>query len=229
MKYRPYWRRILLIAVIINCGLLFAFSSIWALPKNESAPFDNLQEIEWIDAETQETVAVNQDSEIPDVAQIFPTIEMPPLEIPQIEFPPPPEIPTAPPVLPKNPEPQEIKSETENVKPPENKPVDEEKNKIKARVKVFPKDLMQQFIDSGIIPEKIIPNVDKIVLALTIGVDGKTKDIKILRGAPNDGLGNLINLISRSAASAWVFEPFLDAEGKPTEIKTEIEFTPEDF
>ena len=184
----------------------------------EKISSENLPAVEWIDAEISDAPAPAEESVQPD--ETFAAIELPPLEIPKIEFPPPPEI--SPPKFSPAPV-QKIEEKPPEVAPPAEKNSDE-KNKLKVRVKVLPKDLISQLVESGAMPQGIPLNFDKIILSLTIGTDGKTKNIEIVRG-----VNSMINLIARSAASAWVFEPFLDEEGNAVEIKTELEFTAADF
>ena len=209
MNYRPHWFRIILLATILHV-IFFATLTAFFLPEQE-LPKESLPEIEWIDADISEV------SPPPiETADTFSEIFLPPLEVPKIEFPPLPEIPA--PIS----KPEEIKPQPSP--PSEKNSAAEPEQKIKARVKVLPRDLINQLTASGALPAGLKLNVEKIILSLTIGTDGKPKDIEIVRGAES-----MINLISRSAASAWVFEPILDEEGNPAEIKTELEFTAADF
>ena len=108
-------------------------------------------------------------------------------------------------------------------------PIKDSPSQLKAVVKVYPKDLIDQLVASGAVTERTTINGGKIVLAVTIGVDGKVKKAEIRRGGGNDERGTMINLVSEIAASSWIFEPYLDDDGKPKEMKTQIEFKPEDF
>ena len=215
MRYRPHWSRIIILAATLHVIFFAAISKFW-LPEKISS--ENLPAVEWIDAEISDAPAPAEESVQPD--ETFAAIELPPLEIPKIEFPPPPEI--SPQKFSPAPV-QKIEEKPPEVAPPAEK-ISDEKNKLKVRVKVLPKDLISQLVESGAMPQGIPLNFDKIILSLTIGTDGKTKNIEIVRG-----VNSMINLIARSAASAWVFEPFLDEEGNAVEIKTELEFTAADF
>ena len=226
MKYRPYWQRIIILAVIFNVILFFVSASLWSSPeiKKESPPED-LQEIEWIEPETPEITTTETAPEF-SPKETFAEIVLPPFEIPHTEFEPLPELNTEPPP-PINPPAEEIK-ETE---PP---PVEEKKesnpaDKLKVIVKVYPKDLIDQFIKSGIVKEKLTFDGEKIILAVTITTEGKVRNVEIRQGGGNDERGKLINLVVSTAAQSWIFEPYLDEDGNPQELKTQIEFTPENF
>ena len=223
MNYRPRWERILFLAFIFNLFAMVAIASNWFSPPPEvEEETDDLQEISWVDVPAAEASSIPQ----PEV-QTFPEIKFPPIEIPKIE-------------LPKLPDPVAVEKPVEppkevappaEVKPAENpvKPADDSPNKLKAIVKVYPKDLIDQLVASGAVTERTTINGGKIVLAVTIGVDGKVKQAEIRRGGGNDERGTMINLVSEIAASSWIFEPYLDDDGKPKEMKTQIEFKPEDF
>ena len=223
LKYKPRWLRILFLAIFLHGVLLVAVAENFLLPKTADESSEDLLAVQWVDDEISDAAPPPTSQASAD--STFQAIELPPLEVPQIEFPPVPKTVTPLPFAQLPPEKSEPPS---NPAPDENSATDE-KNKLKARVKVFPKELITQLVESGAMPERISLNVDKVILSLTIGTDGKTKNIEILQGGGNDVQGNLINLMARSAASAWVFEPFLNSAGQPIEIKTELEFLPEDF
>ena len=102
-------------------------------------------------------------------------------------------------------------------------------NKLKAIVKVYPKDLIAQLIASGAIKERVTINDTKIILAVTIGTKGKVTNVEIRQGGGDDERGTIINFMSEVAASSWMFEPYLDNNGNPQELKTQLEFKPKDF
>lgn len=214
MKYRPYWQRIIILAVIFNVILFLVSASFWSSPetKKESPPED-LQEIEWIESETPEITTTETAPET-SPKENFAEIILPPFEIPHTEFEPLPQIETTPPV---NPPAEEIKEteESTEIEPP---PVEEKKesnpaDKLKVIVKVYPKDLIDQFIKSGIVKEKLTFDGEKIVLAVTITTEGKVRNVEIRQGGDNDERGKLINLVVSTAAQSWIFEPYLDEDG----------------
>lgn len=223
MKYRPYWQRIIILSVIFNVILIFASASLWSPPeiKKESPP-ENLQEIEWIEPETPGNSISETAPEI-SPNETFAEIVLPPFEIPHTEFEPLPQI-----------EPPPPKPPVEEIKEIETPPPVEEKetnpaDKLKVIVKVYPKDLIDQFIKSGVIKKRLTFDGEKIILAVTITTKGKVRNVEILQGGGNDEQGKLINLVVSTAAQSWIFEPYLDEEGNPQELKTQIEFTKEDF
>ncbi len=232
MEYRPRWERILLLAAIFNAVVMLALAANWRFtePKEEV----DLQEIAWVDS-VPEKVPVTPQPELPPEVQTFPEIKLPTFELPKFEPIPPPEPvkvekiekPVEPP---KETAPPAENNSTENEKPAEPKPAEKnEPNQLKAIVKVYPKDLIDQLVASGAVKERVTLNSDKVVLAVTIGTDGKVKNAEIRRGGGTDERGNIINLLSEVAASSWIFEPYLDEDGNPKELKTQIEFKPEDF
>ena len=231
MEYRPRWERIMFLAAIFNFVVMLALATNWQFtePKEEE---DDLQEVAWVDSATVEEIPAPPPP--PDI-QTFPEIKLPPIEIPKFEPIPPPEPvevekvekPVEPP---KETAPPAENNSAENEKPAEPKPAEKnEPNQLKAIVKVYPKDLIDQLVASGAVKERVTLNSGKVVLAVTIGKDGKVKNAEIRRGGGNDERGNIINLLSEVAASSWIFEPYLDEEGNPKELKTQIEFKPEDF
>lgn len=235
MDYRPRWERIILIAAVFNFAVMLALASSLSLPKTETSR-ENLQMIEWTDSAVDEVPAALQEE-----VQTFPEIKLTPLEIPKFEPIPPPEpvevekIET-PIETPKETassaesKPAESEKPVENEKPTEPKP--QEKNsqsKLIAIVKVYPRDLTEQFLESGVVKEKITLNDEKIIVAVTIGVDGKVKSAEIVSGAGDDERGRIINFVSQTAASSWIFEPYLDEDGNPVELQTQLEFTAADF
>jgi len=150
-----------------------------------------------------------------------------PVEVEKVETPVEPPKENAPPVESK---PVENEKPAESEKPTESKP--QEKNsqsKLTAIVKVYPRDLTEQFLASGVVKEKITLNDEKIIVAVTIGVDGKVKSAEIVNGAGDDERGRIINFVSQTAASSWIFEPYLDENGNPVELQTQLEFTAADF
>ncbi len=224
LNYKPYWQRIIILAVILN--LILIFVSAPALPETEEKPRADLQEIEWVETETPEVATAETATEI-SPPETFAEIVLPPLEIPHTDFPPLPELNTEPP---PPVQPVEEIQEAEPPPPPvEEKAETNPADKLKVIVKVYPKDLIEQFIKSGIVKEKLTFDGEKIVLAVTITTEGKVRNVEILQGGGNDERGKLINLVVSTAAQSWIFEPYLDEEGNPQELKTQIEFTPEDF
>ena len=235
MDYRPRWERIILIAAVFNLAVMFALTSSLSLPKTETVR-ENLQIVQWTDSAADAVPAALQED-----VQTFPEIKLPPLEIPKFEPIPPPEsvevekveTPIEPPketASSAESKPAESEKPVENEKPTEPKP--QEKNsqsKLIAIVKVYPRDLTEQFLASGVVKEKITLNDEKIIVAVTIGVDGKVKSAEIVSGVGDDERGRIINFVSQTAASSWIFEPYLDEDGNPVELQTQLEFTAADF
>ena len=108
MKYRPYWQRIIFLAVLINFIAICAISLIWTDKADDHE--EKFQEIEWIEEIPDDSTEIQ-----PVQKETFPEIKFPPIEIPA---PPEPTLtePTPPPIE----TPQEKKPATEN-KPVENK------------------------------------------------------------------------------------------------------------
>lgn len=222
VRYRPYWQRIIFLAVLINFIAVFAISSSRTNTKVEPQT-EELQEVEWVEEIPDDSTRV-ESAEIPEPVETFPEIKFPPIEIPALPEPTLTET-TPPPVE----TPQKKNPTTEN-KPVENKkPVDDSVGKLKVLSKVLPRDIVAELMSSGTISEGRALKSGKVVLAVTIGTDGKVKDVEIRRGGGNDENGNLINILSEAAAMRWIFEPFKDTDGQAKEIKTQIEFKPEDF
>ena len=220
MRYRPDWRKIIFLAVLFQVAFVSAMSLNFSTAEKVEVEED-LQEIEWIENEVAEDSAVEQ------VAENFQ-----PIEFPQI-----PELPSVPETVIEKfepPKPAEVEKPVE--KPAEDKKSAEEKSKtedtrgkIVVLMKVYPKDIFEQLMAAGILKERPVLKSGKIVVAISVGFDGKMKNVEIRRGGGTDEMGNLINIVSEAAASAWVFAPYVDEDGNPTEIKTQIEFKPEDF
>lgn len=233
MDYRPRWERIIFISAVFNLAVMFVLISSWSFPKTEM-PHENLQMVEWTDSVSDEVPTIQQDD-----VQTFPEITLPPFEMPQFEHIPPPtpmeiEKPIEQPLQEISPaeseKPVEVEKPIETEKPVETeKPEKNSQNKLIAIVKVYPRDLTEQFLASGVVKEKITLNEEKIVVAVTIGVDGKVKNAAIVSGVGDDERGKIINFVSQTAASSWIFEPYLDDDGNPTELQTQIEFTADDF
>ena len=211
-KYRAPWRKIFFVAVIFHAAIIFTLEFFW-LMKAPEIPVE-LEEIEWVE---EKNFSEGGDLETNDNEEIFPTIEMPKVS-------------------------EQTFSEPEPPKPPENKiqPTEEKKSaevsekkfseensqeKINVVMKVYPKDVAEQLISAGIINERPRLPSGKVILSVTVGLDGKMRAVEILSG----GDGSIINIVSEAAASAWIFAPYTDSDGNPKEIKTQIEFEPKDF
>ena len=223
MKYRPHWQRILFLAAVFNLILFFASAAIFVTPETQIAPPDNLQEIEWVETSS---AALPEFSQEISTAETFPEIVLPPLEIQHTVFEPLPKLDLNQPPPPL-PQPVETEKVEEKITPP---PVEEKKSekpedKLKVIVKVFPKDLIDQLIFGGVSKEKISWQGEKIILSATITVEGKVRNAEIIGGAT----GRIIDTLAITAAQSCIFEPYLDENGNPQELKTQIEFTKEDF
>ena len=194
----------------------------FSLSQTEKA--DEVEELEWIEVEVSDGEEIAEsEPEIPEVAETFPEIQMPPIEIPQtpepaVTEPPPPETKTV------------ATNSGENADNSHKAKSDEDtRGKLIVLTKVFPKDVVQTLINSGLIKERPILNSGKVVIAITIDLTGKVQNIEIRRGGGTDERGNLINIVSEAAAAGWTFEPYKDEDGNIKEMKTQIEFKPEDF
>ena len=224
MKYRPYWQRIIFLAVLLNFVVVFAISLSWT-NKADEPQAEELQEVEWVEEIPNDSAEVETVQEVATPIETFPEIKFPPIEIPA-----PPEPTLTEPTPPLAEAPQEKKPATENkTEGKKEKPADDSVGKLKVLSKVLPRDIVAELMSSGTISEGRALKVGKVVLAVTIGTDGTIKNVEIRRGGGSDENGNLINILSEAAAMRWIFEPFKDTDGNPKEIKTQIEFKPEDF
>jgi len=193
---------------LFACG---KFSS----PKTEKA--SEIEELEWIEVEVDDGEEIAEsEPEIPDVVETFPEINFPPIEIS------------------KTPKPEIKPVENKNFVEPQNnskkiETAEDSRDKLKVITKVFPKDVVQTLINSGLIKERPILNSGKVVIAITIDIKGRVQNIEIRRGGGTDERGNLINIVSEAAAAGWTFEPYKDEDDNIKEMKTQIEFKPEDF
>ena len=217
MQYRPFWEKNFFLAVMLHFIFfagLFACGKI-LLPQTEKAP--EIEELEWIEVEVDSGEEIAEvEPEIPEASETFPEIEMSPIEIPETLEP------EIKPVENKNfVEPQNNSKKTESVENP--------RDKLKVVTKVFPKDVVQTLINSGLINERPILNSGKLVIAITIDMKGRVQNIEIRRGGGTNERENLINIVSEAAAAGWTFEPYQDEDGNIKEMKTQIEFNPEDF
>ena len=210
-------------SAVFNAGLFFASASIFSMPEIKQSPPEDLIEIEWI--ESEETISAAPAQEF-SAAETFPEIELPPLEIPHTIFEPLPKLEVEPPKEIQKVE--EVKpAEPEKIEQPAEKKSDNPLDKLKVIVKVYPKDIVEQFISSGVSETKLHWHGGKITLAVTIGIDGKVKkdSVEIRSGAT----GEFMDLVAKTAASSWIFEPYLDENGNAQELKTQMEFLPADF
>ena len=176
MQYRPFWERIFFLAVILH---FIFFAGIFACGKfsfPQTEKIDEIEELEWIEVEVDSGEEIAEaEMEIPDVAETFPEINFPPIEIPQT---PEPEI--KPVENKKFVEPQNTSKKIEPAKDP--------RDKLKVVTKVFPKDVVQTLINSSLIKERPILNSGKVVIAITIDIKGRVQNIEIRQGG-----GNLIS------------------------------------
>ena len=213
MEYKPHWARIILIAAVFNFILISALSSSVILPAQKFDESD-LQEISWVEVSTVEPATLPTEQ-----IETFSEIIFSPIEIPKVEVPKLPELVAVE---------KSVEPPKETPPPAETKPSEKPENKLKAIVKVYPKDLIDQLTASGAVKEKISVD-EKVILSITIGVDGKVKKAELKSNVTDDERGNLIKFVSEIAASSWIFEPYTDDDGNPSEMKTQIEFTPRDF
>lgn len=218
MRYRPFWLRILFLAIILHVGVISAFYFFKSSPAQVEEK--NLQEIEWVEVENNSAEEIAQDLSQP--AENFPEIEFFPIEIPATPEPTLQE-PIKPVESPKTAQ-VEKKSEVEE-KISDNDSAD----KLKVLSKVLPRDILEELISTGAISERRELQGEKIILAVTVGVDGKVKAVEFRRGGNMNENGNLINILAEAAAARWIFEPFKNSDGEAIEMKTQIEFGAEDF
>ena len=227
MQYRPYWTRIFFLAALLHFILIAVISiltgGIFSAPPEEN----ELEELEWVEVEMDESLAMNDVvQEVPEVEETFSKIELPPIPEPTLTEP---KIETPPVETPPQPQQTEKSAESEK-KSDADKPADDNlANKLKVLTKVFPKDIFESLIAAGIIKERPFLRSGKVVIAITVDIKGKVASVEIRRGGGKDENGNAVNIISEEAAFGWTFEPYRDAEGNLKEIKTQIEFNPEDF
>lgn len=221
MKYRPYWQRILFLAALFNFVLFFASAEIFTTPEMQTPSPDNLQEIEWVETSSAEPAEFSQEIS---TAETFPEIVLTPLEIQHTVFEPLPKLNLNPPPPPL-PQPVETETVEEKIEPPPIKKSEKPEDKLKVIVKVFPKDLIDQLIFGGVSKDKIAWHGEKIILSATITVEGKVRNAEIISGAT----GGIIDTLAITAAQSWIFEPYLDENGVAQELKTQIEFSQEDF
>jgi len=221
LKYRPYWQRILFLAALFNFVLFFASAEIFTTPEIKTPSPDNLQEIEWVETSSAEPAEFSQEIS---TAETFPEIVLPPLEIQHTVFEPLPKLDLNPPPPPL-PQPVETENVEEKIEPPPIKKSEKPEDKLKVIVKVFPKDLIDQLIFGGVSKDQITWHGEKIILSATITVEGKVRNAEIISGAT----GGIIDTLAITAAQSWIFEPYLDENGVAQELKTQIEFSQEDF
>lgn len=229
MRYRPDWRKIIFLAVLFHVVVISAYALIFSTPTKEIENEEDIQEIEWVESEIEENSAVDEVEQVAEnsIPIEFPPIELPPLPEPTIEEKPEPPKPVETPAETKKT--SESSSETKTEGEEKTDSDEDSRGKIKVLVKVYPKDIFEQLISVGILKERPILKSGKIVIAITIGLDGRAGNIEIRRGGGMDEMGNMIDIVSEAAASAWIFAPFKDEEGNAKIIKTQIEFKPEDF
>ena len=192
--YKPNWRRIIFLSLLANFFVVIFAGRFFISEENF---LEEDLEINFVDVNLEENFEVTEEK-ISDAEQ-FPEIKLPPIEIPKI-----PEV-SPPKIHEKNSE--KIQEEVSDDKP-------------KIIAKVFPKDIFQTLMMSGLIQERPILREGKVLIAVTVNAKGKVSKVKILSG--NTGL---IKIVSEAAASAWIF----DTKKNPQEFQTQIEFTPEDF
>lgn len=225
MKYHPYWQRIFFLAIIFNLILFLGGASNFSAGEIKEIPIEDLPEIEWI--ETENTVP-NESAPATSAVETFPEIILPPLEIPHTVFEPLPKLDLNPPPvkienkIPENPPEEKIEP------PPNDEKISDPAEKLKVIAKVYPKDIIEQFTASGAIKNKITLNEEKIILSVTITKEGKVRNAEIISGGTNDP-SDMISLIAKTAVQSWIFEPYLDENGNPQELKTQIEFSQKDF
>ena len=202
IKYRPYWQRIIFLAVLINFIAIFVISTSWTNTATEHE--EELQEVELIE-------------EIPKSVETFPEIKFPPILTEQ----------TPPPIE----TPQEKIFSVEN-KIVENKS-EGEKEKFSddsvGKLKVLPRDIIAELMSSENFSKGNELKVGKVILSVTIGTDGKIKNVEILSNSINDENGNLINILSEAAAMRWIFEPFKDTDGNRKKLKRKSNLSPKIF
>ena len=224
MQYRPFWERIFFLAVMLHFIFFVGLYACGKFSLPHAEKIDEVEELEWIEVEVDSGEEIAEaEMEIPDVAETFPEINFPPIEIPET---PEPAVTEPPPLETKT---VATNSSEKTDTAPKAKTEDDKRGKLIVLTKVFPKDVVQTLINSGLIKERPILNSGKVVIAITIDTKGKVHNIEIRRGGGTDEHGNLINIVSEAAAAGWTFEPYQDDEGNIKEMKTQIEFKPEDF
>ena len=237
MQYLSHWRSTIIAAVLFHVVLLSAVSSLWDFSTDKQD--DEILEaeaVEWVEDDTTENTpdtVEQQPEEVSQVSEVVPEFEFPPLIIPQI-----PEIPTyvrptppPPPLIVETPPAATTDNTAEKFsgEKTEDKPVVDTVKKVKVISKVYPKDVTEELLATGVISRAEKIRRGTVLVRVIIGTDGRVKKTEIKRGGGYDERGNIINALIETAASRWVFEPYLDDDNKPREMPTQIEFKPTDF
>lgn len=239
MQYKPRWLSVIAASIFVHFVVLSVVALMWSVKPQEVAQSPEDKDIELVDVDFSDKLPAIDEPEVPEVVETAPpAFEFPPIILPPLPEPvyveplPPPE------PLPEITKPPEVKSEEVEQKvssgeSEEKTPEDDSKQKVKVISKAFPKDVYNEWAEknSGIfgVGMKPVLRIGKVVYNVTVGKDGKVKSAEIARSGGKDLNGLMIDDLSMYAARLWVFEPFIDEDGNPQEVKTHIEFSPEDF
>ena len=230
----------LLIFITLTLIIFFGVSAIWS--KSTSQPEE--EKIEQSENLNYKPAIEKESAPVEDVKdEKTSDFEFPPIEIPDI---PKPVYNELPPPLP----PQRIKpSPTIKTEPDIRESIDDNNSKkiedalgkekiyqspanstnnIEVVSKVFPKDIVDELITSGVIKDRAVLKSKNTIVELLVDTNGNVKKTKIIRGGSSENR-NTINTLIETAASRWVFKPYIDSTGDAQEFLTQVEFRPEDF
>lgn len=220
-KYTANWPATILAAVGLHAAA--AFGLPYVLPIFETAPkIQSVAEIEWVDAELADDVAIDDAEIFSEPAQNSSPFNAEDLVIPELNIP----APTIEPL-----KPIEVKP-IERPKPPKNEQpakIEEPPPKIEPAPKVEepPKDEVQRMAKPPVTVSEVQPDKSAvknfsgyISIAVRIGKDGKVKSTEILQSSGD----NSVDEIANAAAKKWTFQPALDQIGRPMECDKIITF-----
>lgn len=217
-SYSAHWRTTIFAAIILHffiaLGVSYVLPILMPEPKIEIAP-----EFEWVDVDLLPDNFVVAEEAIPaETAQEnSPTFNAQDLFIPELTIP---EVKIEPPAPIKPPEIKPIerpKPKVENPKPPAQIQPEEKPPEVPAKTDDAdsPK---QQLGKPPVTVKEVYPEKDSVlgykgyvVVAVTIGKDGKVKAANIVSSSGTDS----VDEIALKAAKQWTFRPALDKIGKP--------------
>lgn len=233
-QYSSYWRTTIVASIILHIfaylGFVLALPYLMPEPKHEE-----IVEMAWVDVDLTEDVEAAEPVETTSEAEVtIPKYEFPPIIMPDIPnepvyieetLPPPPE-PRPIPERKRLPERQPIvtRDEAEVLNQLEKSPEAEvvvEKPKGKQQMGQPPVAITESYPPPG----SGLDYKGYVIIAATIGTDGKVKRTKIMQ---TSGI-MVIDNIAENAAKEWTFKPALDQEGKPMECDKIITFDFKEF
>ncbi|MBR1729810.1 MAG: TonB family protein [Selenomonadaceae bacterium] len=238
-NYSAKWSTAIIIAIIFHAIILIVLNFLlpYLLPPSK---VNEIAEISWIDVDLieEETIIEEEDQPIEESeSQSQSTIsefEFPPLIIPEIsndpvyveELPP-----TSKQVdnekissIKKSEEPKIAKNESEAIEQMKRNPTAEI---VYTKPPKENRNYDQKMAEPPITLNEKIPQLDSglnyngyVSVAVTIGLDGKVKDAKIVWSSSRI----IVDNIAMNAAREWTFKPAIDQDGKPMECDKIITF-----